>query len=237
MQLSNLTLPLKKFLQTTLFILVCFVGKPSEAQYYPRIDTLEVIPNSPTIHDNIAIRIDLTIPKRGSKISDSISKSGDTIYVFSHLLNGFQSAFMTFQDTFSVGRLPAGKYFIKLKAKMDLPTSMGDIPWDSTKALDSFVVYDDVSLYEMAKGGEVELALYPNPSSIKQKISLFKQIPKTLKIDLYDISGKKVKEIFNGQSVQGQQEFEADLSHLPQGLYFYHIRVGEEWQYLKTVKQ
>lgn len=27
-----------------------------------------------------------------------------------------------------------------------------------------------------------------------------------------------------------------DVSHLLNGIYFYHVKVGEEWQYLKTIK-
>ncbi len=220
-----------------IMLFICIYPKLTISQSYPRIDTLLVIPQAPSISDSIIVRLDLTIPKRGSKIKDSLSISSDTIHIYSHLLNGFQSAFMTFQDTFSVGKLPAGKYFIKLKAKMDLPTSMGNIPWDSTSALDSFVVYDDVSLYEVVKAGKTKVQLYPNPSSGKQQISHFTQIPQPLQINLHSISGQKVLKIYNGQSVQGQQEFEVDMSHLPNGVYFYHVKLGEETKHLKAIKQ
>ena len=83
---------------------------------------------------------------------------------------------------------------------------------------------------------EVSIQIFPNPAQKAQTLKLPNKSPNRVQINLYDISGQKVMEVYNGLSVQGQQEFEVDVSHLPNGIYFYHFKVGEEWQYLKTVK-
>ncbi len=236
MQLSNLTLPLKKFLQTTLFILICFVGKPSEAQYYPHIDTVEIIPNNPLISDSIQIRTVQMITTRGIKISDTMWVIADTIHLRSCFAAGWQQSTKTFVDTFSIGLLTQGTYTIKL-ISYESPIGTVCNPIDTASLSQIFQVIDDIGMEEVKWRNRTDFKLYPNPSSGQQQINLYIQVPVPLQINLHNLSGKKVIEVFNGPSAQGQQEFEVDLSHLPQGLYFYHIRVGEEWQYLKTVKQ
>lgn len=221
-------------LPVLILVLGCLNGK---AQYYPRIDTLEVLPASPTIKDSINIWTELTIPDVGRKIRDSIWTSKDTFHIFSCMHSGFQSSFYTFSDTFAVGQLTVGTYYVSLKAYYTIPPGNICIPDDSTSRIISFQVIDDIGLREMKFGDGIRLQLYPNPSSALQQINLYTQIPVPLQINLHDIAGQKVMQILSGQSVQGQQEFDADLSQLPTGVYFYRVKVGEETRHLKAIKQ
>lgn len=185
----------------------------------------------------MSIHIDFTINSYGKKLYDSLSFKNDTAFVYAAFLKDFSQAFLTFHDTFQVGRLPAGLYFIQVKGYYDLNTGSDTIHVDSTYALDSFFVYDDVGLYEPQASDSSDICLFPNPTSGTQNLQITTPIPKELQIDLYDLSGKKVTEIYDGLSVQGQQDFAVNLSRLPKGMYSYKIRIGEEHHSIKIVKQ
>ncbi len=216
-----------------LFSLTYLWAFPLKAQYY---DTLYVLPGSPTVHDTITLNRDFTIYSIGTKVHDTLFRISDTIYLISCFRQGWQPSSKTFRDTFAIGKLPARKYVVKATTYYSFSIT-GCVPIDTVKKLLAFSVIDDIGLPEINNSKKINVELYPNPTSNLQKVSLHTQIPVPLQINLHDISGQKVIEVFDGLSVQGRQEFEVDLSQLPRGVYFYHIKAGEEWQYLKTVKQ
>jgi hypothetical protein len=221
------------FAFTALIIVIGSIS--SKAQCCPHIDTVNIIPNNPLISDSIQIRTVQMITTRGIKISDTMWVIADTIHLRSCFAAGWQQSTKTFVDTFSIGLLTQGTYTIKL-ISYESPIGTVCNPIDTASLFQAFEVIDDIGLEEVKLENGIKLELFPNPFSSLQQINLFTQIPVPLQINLHDISGQKVKQVFRRQSVQGQQKFEVDVSHLPNGVYFYRVKVGEEWQYLKTIK-
>jgi subtilisin-like proprotein convertase family protein len=76
---------------------------------------------------------------------------------------------------------------------------------------------------------------YPNPFNPSTKIKF--EIPKqnfvTLKI--YDISGREVANLINGERSAGVYDFEFDASYLASGTYFYRLQAGDFVQVKKMV--
>ncbi len=214
-------------------LVMIIVSTSSKAQYF---DTLEIIPASPTIHDSVFLRRVVTIPTRGFKYGDTLYIVGNTVYSSGCFGYGFQPAFETFVDTFELGKLSAGNYLIDGTVYYSFNQS-SCIPLDTGYQTLAFSVINDIGLPEINNGNKINVELYPNPSSSHQQITLYTQIPIPVQINLHSVSGKKVMEVYNGQSVQGQQEFEVDLANLASGVYVYQIQIEDEVIHFKTIKR
>ena len=68
---------------------------------------------------------------------------------------------------------------------------------------------------------------YPNPASTYTMIPFTLSTAKNISIDLYDTSGKQVKQVLNQSFQKGKHEVKVDLKSLPTGTYFYKIQIGE----------
>ncbi len=64
---------------------------------------------------------------------------------------------------------------------------------------------------------------YPNPFNPSTVIKF--EVPYTfpIRLILYDILGREVKTLFEGDAVAGSNEVELNAEHLPAGVYFYHL--------------
>ena len=77
------------------------------------------------------------------------------------------------------------------------------------------------------------MVLYPNPCSAVLHLRYLIHDPSTtlgtgsgyLKSDLFDISGRKIHELFNQKLVPGEHEIEIDVSTLSNGMYFVRAQV------------
>lgn len=74
---------------------------------------------------------------------------------------------------------------------------------------------------------------YPNPFSQSTTITLELPEPGTVEIRVYDLNGRLVGRIDEGQKPAGSYRFEWDASKstpgtLASGVYFYRVRVGEK---------
>lgn len=76
---------------------------------------------------------------------------------------------------------------------------------------------------------------YPNPFNpttiikylVPQKIvSKNGNNPTLVNLDVFDVLGRKVKELVNNYNVSGQYEVSFDASELPSGVYYYQLRIG-----------
>ncbi|GEM_PF-5500925 len=69
---------------------------------------------------------------------------------------------------------------------------------------------------------------YPNPFNAATTIKF--GIPRAgkVKLDLYDLGGRKVAKILEGDYPAGDREIGFDGSGLPSGLYFYRLRFGDK---------
>jgi hypothetical protein len=67
------------------------------------------------------------------------------------------------------------------------------------------------------------LSVYPNPSSSFAVLTFDLVERSMVQVDLYDITGKLVKNIFNGTKAASTHSFSIDLSDVQSGLYFARI--------------
>jgi hypothetical protein len=77
---------------------------------------------------------------------------------------------------------------------------------------------------------------FPNPFT--GQLSIEFNLPQTtiVSIQIFNAMGAKVAGLHHGQLPAGQQQFRWDASHLPKGLYFCRVQVGEETITQKIIK-
>ena len=67
---------------------------------------------------------------------------------------------------------------------------------------------------------------YPNPANTSITIPVFSNGHGDIDLSLYDLTGKKVKDIYKG-NVSGNREFSFEVDDLDNGIYFYKIATGD----------
>lgn len=79
---------------------------------------------------------------------------------------------------------------------------------------------------------ETQINLYPNPTTEMHTLQLEGFDKKNLRIEMYDVQGRKLSTIYDG-AVGKAQTFEVNVSHLNAGLYLYMV-VSEDFR--KTIR-
>lgn len=70
-------------------------------------------------------------------------------------------------------------------------------------------------------------ALYPNPSSSLTMISFSLAETAHISAALYDIHGNRLVDVFDGELNAGVQSISFNASHLPSGMYYYRLQMGD----------
>lgn len=76
---------------------------------------------------------------------------------------------------------------------------------------------------------------YPNPFNPQTKIEYYLSKPAVVRIFVYDVTGKQVKEILVGPQPQGSNGVNFDGSNLSSGMYLYKIEAGDYSETKKMV--
>jgi hypothetical protein len=86
----------------------------------------------------------------------------------------------------------------------------------------------NVGIENLNKGYGLGVA-YPNPVTQGQNVQVDFALGKSemVSVELYDLLGKKVKNITNGFYAQGSHTVEFSVNELPQGVYVYQIKAGD----------
>ena len=84
---------------------------------------------------------------------------------------------------------------------------------------------------------KAKIAIYPNPANQKQTMVIQSATPQSLNIDLYDISGQLIKNVYAGKACIGEQQFDVDISNISNGIYFYKVSIGDSELHYKFIKQ
>jgi hypothetical protein len=75
---------------------------------------------------------------------------------------------------------------------------------------------------------------YPNPSQNVQIISFKSNAITPTRIDLFDMSGRKIDNVFEGKCTFGVNRIQNNIEILPNGVYYYKIVIGHR-QYIKKI--
>jgi len=105
--------------------------------------------------------------------------------------------------------LQAGEYRLYTDQKLDTPDFVG---------VDENIVPGSVSDFE----------LFPNPASGQVNIAMYLKQSTPIRIELYDLQGRKVKSIFNGDLPSGIRTLNTDVAGVEPGIYFIVINAGNQ---------
>ena len=81
-----------------------------------------------------------------------------------------------------------------------------------------------------------ELSLFPNPNDGIHQLLLETLTEGQLKIDLFDITGKYISEMYNSRVQAGNINLQIDFSNLSQGMYIYRIQLNDRVKNIKFSK-
>jgi hypothetical protein len=80
------------------------------------------------------------------------------------------------------------------------------------------------------------IVLYPNPTSGALHLRYSILETRDLKLELYNITGIRMKTLLDTQEPAGEYELEFDISELPDGMYYIRMQLGKQVQTRKIVK-
>jgi photosystem II stability/assembly factor-like uncharacterized protein len=80
-------------------------------------------------------------------------------------------------------------------------------------------------------------SLIPNPAENQQTLSLNTKIIAPLQIYLSDITGARLKQVYNGVTESGVNSIHLNITQIPSGIYFYEVRLDERIERIRFVKQ
>jgi chorismate mutase len=113
-----------------------------------------------------------------------------------------------------------------------MPSTFGT-NWNANFKFSVYCTYTTTKSAEIATavtpvGEFADLKVYPNPFSDKLRFEFVSPESVNARIDLYDMTGRMVKTIFE-QPVEGGVSYEADFkpNSVISGMYFYHIVMGK----------
>lgn len=81
-----------------------------------------------------------------------------------------------------------------------------------------------------------DISIWPNPAESLSTLTLTASRTAPITIQLFDVSGKKVRDVFVGNAVQGKQTFSVDLARLNRGCYFLTLWTDNRKRAFKIVK-
>ncbi|MFZ6053331.1 T9SS type A sorting domain-containing protein, partial [Halocola ammonii] len=88
---------------------------------------------------------------------------------------------------------------------------------------------DAESALQGASQGQSGMANYPNPATEKSTVTFNLNEDDRALLEVYDLAGNKVAELFKGQ-VEGGEDYKVDMDvrGLPTGIYIYRLTTGKE---------
>ncbi len=105
------------------------------------------------------------------------------------------------------------------------------------------IFIDDINIFDPTTVGLEgvtfvnKLDLYPNPSSQNTRLSYSLEQSSDVRVDVLDISGRIVSQVYQGTQASGDQNIEIELTGLESGVYLVRIQSGGEQIVRKLVKQ
>jgi hypothetical protein len=79
--------------------------------------------------------------------------------------------------------------------------------------------------------------IYPNPFSVQSTIHFYLRGNSDLTIDLFDLSGRKIKTIADGNYETGHHQLFLDATNLNASIYVLHFILANQTSFLKIIKQ
>ena len=197
---------------------------------------MEIIPENPTIIDSVKVGVIIVNTSYSSKIYDSLSIAGDTIHIYYCVTSTGLPSVTVYTDTFALGTLAAGDYTVLVKASRTMDTTCNN-PFDTVTAIRPFTVTGNVSIHREIPEHGFSIHLAPNPAESFQQVVITTEKPENMTIQLFDLSGRLVRDVFSGEVEAGEQSFTVDLTGLKSGTYVCKVLTDNNMYHLKAIKQ
>ncbi|MCK4813960.1 MAG: metallophosphoesterase, partial [Candidatus Marinimicrobia bacterium] len=112
-----------------------------------------------------------------------------------------------------------------------------DVPANST--VDASIQVEDIetSIEEILPDDPFLLSIYPNPFNPKLAVSYQLSTISLINISVYNINGKMIETLFNGDQNLGTYELNWDASNQPSGLYFIKAEMSNASGNFQTVNK
>jgi hypothetical protein len=81
----------------------------------------------------------------------------------------------------------------------------------------------------------INLAAYPNPFNPATTISYTLPVPGPVTLDIYDLLGRRIATLFEGEHPAGEHKVNWDGGGMPSGIYFARLKAGENYKMAKMV--
>lgn len=224
-----------KYTICVLLLSLVLVKNDSFAQYYqyPIIDSVAVIPEYPVASVDIVKVINYTNHIRSncqlvSKLWSWATNDNRFVLNLNYTTNTNSINCMSI-DTASLASPPEGTYdlIVAVKVYSSLDTIVDTL-------VTSFVMIEDGLNLNQEVDFE-RLTIYPNPATNELNFTL-KDNSNTIQLEVFDITGKKVKtEHFSNQE-KGEFKKSIDISDLKSGLYFCKFKSGDKQVMRKFIK-
>lgn len=199
----------------------------------PYIDSIVVIPASPTDQDVIQIVTRSTTPALGHQIYYMHHQVNDTIFLDGCFYSGMLTAIQTYLDTTVIGPLPAGTYHIHYIGKITGDISRCEVVQFQTMAA-SFVVTSTTVGTADASLQSGSITVYPNPTSGIVNILFEPVVHENLHWKIYDIEGRCLAE--GSHSGEIAEAF-ADFSFLSPGVYLLRITSSANTETIRIIRE
>jgi len=93
-----------------------------------------------------------------------------------------------------------------------------------------------VGIHEINQNDQ-SVSVFPNPTNSKQTLLIKSQSESSCKIDLFDLMGRFVKTVYNGQVNAGETSISHSVDGLPNSMYIYLIKLDNSTLSTKFIKQ
>ena len=165
-------------------------------------------------------------------VAEAITTEGKYAYVSNYILGGVQMLDISFPPNSNI----AGYY--KRSGVFALGVSVQGSHVYIGDGIAGFQIYDNLfitSVEDLNKNNSEQLDIYPNPALQSAKANFITTTNSYCNLSIYDLTGRKVQEIFNGWLDAGEQTFEIKSNQLKAGIYFVKLEINDQVRTSKLV--
>ena len=98
-------------------------------------------------------------------------------------------------------------------------------------------IYGVTGQEQLVLDDAADVQLYPNPALSEARVVLHAGTAGNATVDLLDVQGRLVQQVFRGQMAAGAKTVMLDLADVPAGLYFVRAQVGDAVTVERLVRQ
>lgn len=192
----------------------------------PYIDSITILPDSPTYEDEVRVALAVSTGRPGKKISLGYTQTGGHYeFIGCYAWTDSMRVPEYYLDTFNLGRLQQGNYTIGCTAYLGDDTTNCGNHIDSSIKGTSFTVLPPASVKDMPLNELI--IIYPNPS--KDIIHIESKGIYIEAAQLQDMQGKLLGKYIKPETI--------DISALPKGLYMLRFDTDRGKTIHKIIRQ